>query len=102
MKQPYRHLVVVMLGAIVCSACGEDAPAPSTGAKSESAPAPAPDASTQSTQASRPAADVQAGDADPDAEYDKGAVLAAAGRFTEARQVFTEAMRSRAPVVATS
>ncbi len=102
MKRPYRHLVVVMLGVIVCSACGENTPAPSTGAKFGSAPAPAPDASTQSPQVSRPAADVQADNVDPDAGYDRGAALAAAGRFTEARQVFTESMRNGAPVVATS
>jgi tetratricopeptide (TPR) repeat protein len=92
MKQPYRHLVVVMLSAIACSACGQGDSAPIDEAKAESFAA-APDSSAQASPSSRPAADAPAGDVDPDAEYDKGADLAAAGRFTEARRVFEVAAR---------
>lgn len=62
-------------------------------APSETAPAPASNSSTQTPPTSRPAADVQAGDTDPDSAYDKGAALAAAGRFADARQIFDEAAR---------
>ncbi len=90
---PDRLLVVVTLGAIVSSACGQDAPARTSGAQSETAPAPAPISSTQAPHTSRPATDAKAGPVNPDAEYDKGAALAAAGRFADARQVFEEATR---------
>lgn len=93
--------VLAVLGALMSPGCGREQPGASAAAgeaaKSPPAaaappaaavPIPSPGGSTTgSTEAS------QKGPFDADAEYEKGAALAAARRFAEAREVFEAAAR---------
>ena len=93
--------LLLALGTIASAGCGRGESRASAGASdaakstpaaaaspSTARPVPSPEGwKTGSTDASQKAA------FDPDAEYDKGAALAAARRFADARQVFEEAAR---------
>ena len=101
MSLPRGSALLLALGAIVSLACGGGEPRASAGASAvvKSTPTAAASPSTArpipSPEGSKtgPADGLQKATFDPDAEYDKGAALAAARRFADARQVFEEAAR---------
>ena len=101
MSLPRSGGLLLALGAIVWPACGGGESGTSAGASAVAKSTPATAASTPTAPpASSPggskagsAETSQKGTFDPGAEYDKGAALAAARRFADARQVFEEAAR---------
>jgi tetratricopeptide (TPR) repeat protein len=101
MSRPRGYGVLLALAALLWAACGrgesgaaaqDRAVATSTpGAAAPPTAQPAPSPAGSTPDASQTTA------FDPDAAYDKGAALAVARRFAEARQAFAEAAR-RAPL----
>ncbi len=99
MHLPAGSALLLALGALAGSACGESESRPSVAGTPVADAAPA-----ASTSADRPGESLQESKAgtvdgpqrptaDPDTEYDRGAALAAARRFADARRVFEEAAR---------
>lgn len=92
MSLPHGSTLILAFAALVWPACGRGEPGPSAGAGAVATstptarPVPAPAGSTTG-----PADPSQKAAFDPDAEDDKGAALAAARRFADARQVFEAA-----------
>ena len=86
-------VVFTVLGAIVCAGCRKETPVASAGARAEPALSTAQVPSTQIPQAPGPTPEAATSGASPEAEHEKGAALAAEGRFDEARQVFEAAAR---------